>query len=250
MRVAMAARFYHSGSILPGDCILEGSEAHHLAHVRRLQAGDLVVLFNGDGSDYPAVVQSIGKRVVTLNVGLPIFVNRESGVRLHVGCAMPKSDRADFLIEKLTELGVTEFTPLLTARAIVQPKPAIVEKLQRAVIESSKQCARNVLMQIHPPRSLTQWLRQPGWPTTKWILHPGGEELAPAADAAEIVAAIGPEGGFTDEEVANAVDAGFVCQSLGPRILRVETAAIGLAAITSGRARPVPAAGHTASTAV
>jgi len=246
----VSARFYTDDALKQGDFVLTGPEAHHLANVRRLQPGETVLLFNGDGCEYPATITAVGKRDVQLQVANGIAIGRESATRVHIGSAMPKGDRADFLIEKLTELGVTEFTPLLTARAIVQPKPAIVEKLQRAVIESSKQCARNVLMQIHPPRSLPQWLRQPGWPTTKWILHPGGEELAPAADAAEIVAAIGPEGGFTDEEVANAVDAGFVCQSLGPRILRVETAAIGLAAITSGRARPVPAAGHTASTAV
>ena len=97
---------------------------------------------------------------------------RELGFRLHVAAAMPKGDRGDFLIEKLTELGVTDFTPLATERTIVKPGNSRAEKLRRAVIEASKQCGRNVLMTVHPAEQWLEWCtRQTG---RRWIAHPSG----------------------------------------------------------------------------
>src|SRR5207237_7375337 len=112
----MSDRFYTSTALAAGEFILSGAEAHHLATVRRFAPGDRVVLFNGDGHDYPADIISVGKRTVALNVLAPVAVDRELPFPLVVGSALPKGDRADFLVEKLTELGVTRFVPLVTAR--------------------------------------------------------------------------------------------------------------------------------------
>ncbi len=227
----MSARFYASEQHIAGDVVLDGPEAHHLAHVRRFAVGDQVTLFNGDGKEYRAEVLSINKRQVHLRVVEVGEPQIELGVVLHIAAALPKGDRGDFLIEKLTELGATDFTPLLTERSIVQPKPSIVEKLQRAVIESSKQCGRNVLMRIHPPCRVENWVQAKGLPEIKWIAHPTGKNLDRCTlSISGLAAAIGPEGGFTDQELAAACRFGFESVSLGPRIVRVETAALTLAA--------------------
>src|SRR5262245_10437689 len=107
----MAHRFYTSLPPAPGLFLLQGAEARHLATVIRATPGDRVVLFCGDGAEYPAIVTSIGKRNVTLKVGQPSRPERELPFQLEVAVAFPKSDRGEFLIEKLTELGVNRVVP-------------------------------------------------------------------------------------------------------------------------------------------
>src|SRR5262245_45185388 len=118
----MADRFYLNCPLVPGPVVLLGSEAHHLATVLRARPGDAVTLFNGDGAEYPAVVTEIGKKQVVLEVAERTIPERELGFRLEVAAPLPKGDRGDFLVEKLTELGVTDFVPLRTRRSVVQPK--------------------------------------------------------------------------------------------------------------------------------
>ncbi|HEY3787204.1 MAG TPA: RsmE family RNA methyltransferase, partial [Urbifossiella sp.] len=150
----MADRFFTTDSLAPGEYLLTGAEAHHLAAVRRFVPGDRVVLFNGDGNEYPAEILAVERKHVGLHIGNVNSVNRELPFRIEVAAAMPKGDRGDFLVEKLVELGVARFIPLRTKRTIVQPKESRLEKLHHAVIEASKQCGRNVLMEISP---LTAW---------------------------------------------------------------------------------------------
>ena len=138
-----------------------------------------------------------------------------------------------FLIEKLTELGVTDFVPLRTARSIVDPRAAHLEKLRRQIIEASKQCGRNVLLRVADVADWAAYLRRPDLPLRRILAHPWGEsvlkkDLSPSQEG--IALAVGPEGGFTEEEVAQAREAGWHAIVLGPRILRVETAALVLAA--------------------
>jgi 16S rRNA (uracil1498-N3)-methyltransferase len=226
----MSDRFYTRSSLAPGEFFLDGPDAHHLATVRRFAAGERIVLFNGDGRDYPAEIMSVGKRSVVLNVLAAVEADRELGFPLVVAAALPKGDRADFLIEKLTELGATRFVPLLTTRSVVQPRK--MEKFERAVIEASKQCGRNVLMAISPPMKWNEFVRAPDLPSLKLLPHTeGGESLCklPREELRNGVAiAIGPEGGFTPEELEQAADWRRV--TLGPRVLRVETAALAVAA--------------------
>jgi 16S rRNA (uracil1498-N3)-methyltransferase len=235
----MADRFFAPGPLVPGEFILEGPEAHHLATVRRIAPGDRVVLFCGDGFDYPAEVVATDRKRVLLNVLPPVAVNRELGFRLEIAAALPKGDRGDFLVEKLTELGVTRLIPLQTQRTVVLPKESRLEKLRHAVIEASKQCGRNVLMQIDP---LTPWevlVNSPIQPKVRVILHPSlgktdalslGDLSRDAIHSGGVQFAIGPEGGFTTEEVEWCHVTGWAALSLGPRILRVETAASAVAA--------------------
>lgn len=230
----MSDRFFVAMPLSQGDVCLSGPEAHHLAHVRRFQVADVVVLLNGDGAEYPARITALGKRQVDLTIIGVEKPQRETGFLIHVGSALPKADRTDFLIEKLTELGVTDFTPLATLRSIVNPKQNKLEKLRRAVIEASKQCGRNVLMRVHEPCRIEEWCTRTTLPLRRWIAHPDGKRTALVNDLKKDVAiAIGPEGGFSDEELSLACHAGFESIQLGPRIMRVETAALAVAACLS-----------------
>ena len=156
----MADRFYVNCPLAPGRAEVMGPEAHHLAVVCRVRRGDAVCLFNGDGREYPAEVREIDKRAVVVEVQAVEAPQREAPYRLEVAAPLPKGDRAPFLIEKLTELGVAVFTPLQTARSVVHPREAKLDRLQRHVIEASKQCGRNVLMAIGPLTAWADFLRR------------------------------------------------------------------------------------------
>jgi 16S rRNA (uracil1498-N3)-methyltransferase len=228
----MADRFYADAPLSPGEFVLTGPDAHHLAVVRRFAVGDRVTLFNGDGDEYPGEILSAGKKQVVLNLSPRVEANRELPSPVVVAAALPKGDRADYLIEKLTELGTTRFIPLVTSRAVIQPKEAKMEKLLRGVIEASKQCGRNVLMGIDPPCGWTAFVSRADLPATKFILHTSGDDRTSAATvdrswlAQGVAFAVGPEGGFSPEEVDQAQAAGWQAVSFGPRVLRMETAAV------------------------
>jgi 16S rRNA (uracil1498-N3)-methyltransferase len=235
----MAERFYTPDSLGPGEYHLTGAEAHHLTTVRRFASGDRIVLFNGDGNEYSAEILSIGKKSVTLNISSSTFVDRELPFPLVVASALPKGDRADYLIEKLTELGVTRFEPLIAARSVVVPKVSVVEKFRRAVVEASKQCGRNCLMAIDSPSRWSEFLNTTG-PGPRILLHAGSgaPRLSPAMGVGATIA-IGPEGGFTEEEVNQAIAAGWQIAAIGSRVLRIETAAVAAAALVGfGSDRP------------
>lgn len=230
----MADRFYLNSPLRPGLVVLQGPEAHHLARVSRLRAGDQVCLFNGDGHEYPAKVLAISRRDIELQVLGVDTPGRELPIRLQVAAPLPKGDRGQFLIEKLTELGATLFTPLRTERSVVHPGEARLEKLKRYVIEASKQCGRNVLMGVEPLTDWSAFCRRSDLPARRLLGQRGGEPLD-RAQTQDTVVAVGPEGGFTDEEIAAALAAGWLAIDLGPRVLRVETAALlltGLAAFS------------------
>lgn len=224
----MADRFFtETPPPTTGEVVITGADAHHMTAVRRFAAGDRVTLFCGDGREYAAEIVAVGKKAVTLTVLGVADVDREPPFPVVVASALPKGDRADYLIEKLVEVGATRFIPLVTARAVVIPKDAKTEKFERAVIEASKQCGRNRLMTVDPPRNWPALLASADLPPTKFVLHTAEvvavsrQELGGGA-----VFAIGPEGGFAPEEVSAALTAGWRPLSLGPRVLRVETAAV------------------------
>jgi 16S rRNA (uracil1498-N3)-methyltransferase len=236
----MSERFYIAGPLHPGPVALSGPEAHHLATVSRLRAGDRLCLFNGDGREYPAQVVSAARRAVELEVLGVEAPAREPPLAVTVAAPVPKGDRAQFLIEKLTETGVTTFVPLACQRSIVHPREGKRDKFERYVIEASKQCGRNLLMQIADVTAWEEHAREEKPGELRLIAHPAttGEmaslgrlaERVKAANTGGVRIAVGPEGGFTDAEVDLARAHGWQPVDLGPRILRVETAAVVLAA--------------------
>lgn len=235
----MAERFYVNSPLVPGPFTLRKPEAHHLATVRRLRSGDQVCLFNGDGKEYPAELRAVRRGEVELQVGPPACPSRELGFRLEVAAPVPKGDRAQFLLEKLTELGATAFVPLRTSRSIVDPREAKLEKLQRHVIEASKQCGRNVLLKVKATSDWEAYCRLENLPRLRILAHPGEppDSIRSLTAGTDVALAVGPEGGFTSEEVDLGRAAGWQVVDLGPRTLRVETAAIVLAVLAVGGTR-------------
>lgn len=226
----MSERFYLNWPLSLGPVEMTGPEARHLATVCRLRAGDVLCLFNGDGREYPARVEATSKKSVLLEITGVLSPERELPYALEIAAPLPKGDRAQFLVEKLTELGVTSFVPLLCQRAVIHPREGKIDKLERYVIEASKQCGRNMLMRIAKP---VEWLTYCGNGQAgelRMVAHPSAAEVHwPVAPGTPIRCAVGPEGGFTDAEVAAAAAHGWRPVGLGPRILRIETAAMFLA---------------------
>lgn len=225
-----------------GTVELPTYEAHHASRVLRCTAGDQIVLFDGLGNEASASIQSLDKRNVIAEIKSFLFAPRDHSGRLHFAIAMPKGDRQRNTIEKLVELGVDSLSPLNTTRSVAVVNEDNAERLERYVIEACKQCGRNKLMSIRPTiglsdiQSFADSISPTSGPndTAIWILHPTFEEhkafTIHEANALvdrrrNALFLIGPEGGFTDEEVRVAVRQGANILSLGDRIQRVETAA-------------------------
>ncbi len=228
----MSERFFVSPPIIGERAVLAGDEARHLASVMRVKVGDEVTLFDGSGAEFSACVAAIRKAAVELTIGERREVSRELPFALTLAVALPKGERQKWLVEKATELGVTRLVPLITERGVAQPVEAAVDRLRRAVLEASKQCGRNRLMEIASPATANGLFIIAGATAIRLIADPGGQSLG-ALDLEpnrDIVAAIGPEGGFSAAELAAATSNGWQPISLGSRILRVETAAVAIAA--------------------
>ncbi len=245
----MPDRYFIDEPIAPGRVVLAGPEAHHLIHVMRAAPGLRVVLFDGRGGEFPATVQEIRRSEAILIADARENIDRELPFELTLAVALPKGDRQKWLIEKAVELGITQIIPLKTQRGVAQPVEQALARLRRSVIEASKQCGRNRLMQITEPQSWPELIQTSVDIPCRLIAHPssasaGSSSSAPGdvfpkfSTSNHVLAAIGPEGGFTDDEVTMAVDAGWQTVDLGPRILRIETAALALAVIVVS-SRPV-----------
>ncbi len=230
----MVHRFFVETPIGSDRAILAGSEAHHLQHVMRMTVGDEVQLFDGSGRQFGARIARIGRQQVELAVLQSRNVDVELGGELTVGVALPKADRQRWLVEKLTEIGASRLVPLRTGRSVVHPDEKSLGKLRRAVIEASKQCGRNRLLQVHTVADYTDFLASAPRDSARWLAELQGAS-APKCDPGQrsVFVAVGPEGGFTAEEVAEATACGWQTVSLGARVLRIETACLVLAALAA-----------------
>jgi 16S rRNA (uracil1498-N3)-methyltransferase len=209
---------------------LEGPPANYLAVVLRLAAGDRVKLFDDRTGEWIAEIAEAGRKRVTLSVTERLRA-RESVPDLWLLFAPIKRGRIDWLVEKATELGVARLVPVLTRRTVVER--VNVERLRAHVVEAAEQCERTALPELAESARLADLLRS--WPSGRTLYfadEEGGAALASAAAPGPAAILIGPEGGFTDEERA-AVRAvpGSQAVSLGPRILRADTAALAAAAL-------------------
>lgn len=233
----MADRYFTSEPIASPAVRLTGPEAHHLLHVVRGQPGDCVTLFDGSGAEFSAVIEYVGRADCSLRILERREVCRELDLEITLAVALPKGERQRWLVEKLTELGVRTLIPLSTQRSVAEASPAALTRLERCVVEASKQCGRNRLLQIARPVAWSDFVEQVGASQVRCVADPratrGWSDLAvllPQGCRAGLVLAVGPEGGFTDEELALAVASGWSGLTLGPAVLRVETAAVALAA--------------------
>lgn len=203
-----------------------------MTRVLRMKPGDRAVLFDGQGTEADAAIESVGRH----SVGLRILATRtspEPQPPVVLATAVPKGDRFRWLVEKATELGVSQLVPIETARSVVEPGAGKLDKMRQTILAACKQCHRSRAMELAPTISFAECCRRIG-DSLALIAHPTGEPVRAipldANPGRPMLLIVGPEGGFTDEELAAAVAAGAGSASLGSGILRIETAAVALAA--------------------
>ena len=233
----MGQRYFISSPVDSDHITLSGSEAHHLIHVMRAEIGDQLILFDGSGSQFSAEIQQLKKNSAELLICERQPIDVELPAQLTVATALPKGDRQKWLVEKLVELGTSRLIPLASQRAVAKPVSQALARLERGVVESSKQCGRNRLMTIDSPLTVAELIEQNSPDTFCIVAHPQpptnglslDEQLA-AQPKTNLLLAIGPEGGWTPEEIEQFEAAQWQVVDLGPRVLRMETAAIALVA--------------------
>ncbi|HXV63985.1 MAG TPA: RsmE family RNA methyltransferase [Vicinamibacteria bacterium] len=210
---------------------LRGDEAHHIIHVLRLVTGARVTLFDGRGGSVRGAIESLTGDSVSVRV-LGSEPPRESPLLLALGLAVPKAQRMPVAVQKLTELGARRIIPLVTERGTTTPSQMQrnLARWRRIVLEASKQSGRSILTEISPPRSLLEVLDQ-AQETCIVMAQPGAPALEVARTADAVLALIGPEGGWSENELTLARKRSVALYGLGPRTLRTETAAIATAAI-------------------
>lgn len=229
----MPRRFYSSTLPESGTVVLHGPEAHHLIHVLRAEVGEIAEVFDGQGLVASVRVTSVRKRDAELQI-LSTHRDTAIGRAVILGTAVPKGDRFEWLVEKATELGVTRLVPLVTARSVVDPRDSKLDKLRQAVITACKQSGRNHLMHVAPVTAWSDFVNGDLSQHTSFVAHPGpdAEQVSHGLfqQLSSVAFAVGPEGGFADNEVVMALAVGARRITLGPLILRIETAALALAA--------------------
>ncbi|WP_419569972.1 16S rRNA (uracil(1498)-N(3))-methyltransferase [Rheinheimera sp.] len=224
-------RIFHDLSIaLNTEFALSEDGSNHIGRVLRMTAGQPLQLFNGDGQNYDCQISRVEKKAVyvlcTAQTANPV----ESPLALHLGQGISRGDRMDFVIQKAVELGVTEITPLFTERCGVKLDAERLDKRteqwQKIAISACEQSGRSVVPTIHRALQLKDWLAQPT-KDLKLTLDPWTDAtIKTISGSQQIRLVIGPEGGFSDVEVAQTKLAGFLPVRLGPRVLRTETAAL------------------------
>ena len=225
-------RLYVDAPLAPGSIFeLPAEPAAHVVRVLRAREGDAIVLFNGDGREFDAVVGAVRGSRIGVTVGDARGVHLESPLKLTLLQCVPRGDRMDWIIQKATELGVTRIVPLLSGRSVVRLEGRQAESKVahwRAVAASAcEQCGRCRLPTIDAPLPLIEYLGAAAITGLRLVLDPEAETGMPNfAETAAIDVAVGPEGGFTAEESEALRITGYAGVRLGPRILRTETAAI------------------------
>ncbi len=210
-------------------------EIRHICKVLRLGEGDAVVLFDGEGKEYRASITRIfPEQVILTLMAEGASARAESSLRIVLGMALLKSSKFEWLLQKATELGVSEVLPFSSSRVIPRREEeqsrARLARWEKIVAQAARQCGRSLLPRVHPPCSFEEVLQTDREGATKIFLWEK-EETRTLSDALteanpEIFFLVGPEGGFSDPEALRAQEAGFRPVRLGPRILRAETAAI------------------------
>lgn len=207
---------------------LRDDTAHYISRVLRMGKGRELELFNGQGGAYHATLTEVGKKSVTVALGAFSENDRESPLAIELAIGLSRGERWDTVLQKATELGVSRIIPLQTERTEVKLKGDRLHKKQehwqQICVSACEQCQRNLLPELAPLTSITDYLSE-ATADLKFVLHHRSQEsLSGFSKPHSIALLIGPEGGLSDAEIEAAVAAGFNPLTLGPRVLRTETA--------------------------
>ena len=223
------SRFFIDAPLSLGQHELPEAQAHYIGRVLRHAAGDAVQLFDGSGQEYLGELIEVGKKAVRVELREQLAGQAESPLRIHLGQGLSRGERMDWAIQKATELGVGEITPIVSERCEVRLKDERADKRlahwRQVAISACEQCGRSVLPVIHAPVSLVEWQAHVQ-AELKLVLHPVAAPLESHARPHSLAFLIGPEGGLSEAEVEQAKAAGFHAARLGPRVLRTETAPV------------------------
>lgn len=233
----MTIRLHVAQPLASGIELSLPDEAARHAQVRRVQPGDRLHLFDGQGGEWQATITAMGRRDVSVQVGNAVPVTPEMPVHVTLAVGVPANERMDTLVEKATELGVAAIQPLQCERSVVRLAGERAQRRQAhwqgIAVAACEQSGRATVPTIEPIRPLAGWLAIAGDARARWLLSPAADApplaaLGPVPGV--LVALSGPEGGFTPQEEQAARGAGFQPLSLGPRILRADTAPLALLA--------------------
>lgn len=214
------------------DVILDDKAHKHLKDVLRMKLGDSVLLFNGNGKDYLGTINEISKKTLHVNIEAVDCVDNESHLELHLLQPLCKSEKMDLCIQKATELGVNIITPFVSSRVNINITSKRLEKKMShwsSIIHSAcEQSGRATLPTLNLPISFDQAINNTSHYAIKLIASPTATKQVQVESLpyTECVCAIGPEGGFSEQEIIRAKELGFSAFQIGPRILRLETAVI------------------------
>lgn len=223
-------RIFHTGELSAGlTVMLDHNASHHLLHVLRKKAGERFVMFNGNGGEFDALLTSANKKTACVEIGEWHERKTESELLVHLGQVMSRGERMDYAIQKSVELGVSAITPLFSEFCQVQLSENRIDKRvahwQAIAISAAEQSGRCAVPVVHSPITFDEWISQDH--LTKLICCPRREKSALFEVANKNIAlTIGAEGGFSDIEINAALQANFSPFSLGPRVLRTETATV------------------------
>lgn len=215
---------------------LDDNAARHVGRVLRMQPGQALSLFNGDGQDYRALIASAGKKNVTVQVEQPTANGSESALEIVLGQTLSKGDRMDYAVQKATEMGVSRIVPLSTEHCDVRLKSDREDKRlshwRSVAISAAEQCGRARVPDILPVMNITEWLEYSRRCDLRLVLHHRTKQsLDSLAKPNSVALMIGPEGGLSADEIAQAEKSGFLPIALGPRVLRTETAPVAAMAL-------------------
>ncbi|MEN0038185.1 MAG: 16S rRNA (uracil(1498)-N(3))-methyltransferase [Cellvibrio sp.] len=209
---------------------LEESASHHLSKVLRMQAGRELILFNGKGGEFAATIHEVSKKHVTVSVATHTADNRESPLVLELAIGISRGERFEWVLQKATELGVTKITPLITERTEVKVggdrQEKMLDRWQQILVSACEQCQRNLLPELSAPIHISDWLNTVN-SEFRFVLHHRDSKTLPADQKPNSVSLlIGPEGGLSETEITLAQEKNFNALTLGPRVLRTETAPV------------------------
>lgn len=210
---------------------LNEPQSHYLSKVLRMEAGRELQVFNGDGKEYCATIGKVDKRAVDIEVRSGADANRESPLETHLAVGISRGERMDWVLQKATELGATRITPLFTERTEVRLQGERLEKKmqhwRQITLSACEQCQRNIPPQLLPAQDISSFLRQTD-PGLKLVLHHRSEQtLRQLATPSSVTLLVGPEGGLSEREIESAIHhSGYAPLTLGPRVLRTETAPV------------------------
>ncbi|KGD63810.1 hypothetical protein Y5S_03017 [Alcanivorax nanhaiticus] len=232
----MSRRFFDDQEFQSDQLVELGAAAsHHIGKVLRMAEGDAIEVFNGRGGEWQARIDTITKKSVTVELLAFNEANRTPPLSVTVALPMIKGDRMDYAIQKATEMGAAKIVVLDTERCEVRLKGERADKKlgqwQAIAISACEQCGLNIPPTVCGVENLKSWLGS-ALPAGKLIAHPGEKAFDPAVltRGESLVLLTGPEGGFSEEELAMAQEAGFTPFALGERVLRAETAPVALLA--------------------